>query len=55
MSVCWKMGLIRGRLSVPHKRYYVSPRTAEKPLGFYVSGFSAFWSPVGKEPGTEVG
>ncbi len=25
--------------------YYVSHRTAEKPLGFYVSGFSSFWSP----------
>ena len=24
--------------------YYVSNRNAEKPLGSYVSGFSAFWS-----------
>ncbi len=38
----------------PRTPYYVRHRNAEKPLGFYVSGFSAFWSPSGKKPGTDV-
>ena len=33
------------RLIIP---YYVSNRTAEKPLEVSVSGFSSFWSPSGK-------